>query len=412
MIPSNSAGNNDEDADYSPDSADDNELQVDNSNFSKDNEANDPTDEDEDSVESQQNEAQGREEENPVQSIIDAMSNIPETEIGNFVQSNQAFKSFSRVITAFRKGTDGNDFQQISKNMTSVLELQEVDKLFNMFRGIYEFIMHIHKTYKVQLSANISTENNQLLAETMETAIRKYMQHSLYTLFIPSYFAYSVYYHETRKQKERGNVLPYPQQFQIDTLFNEYLLVKAKELTRHSIYLYLFPPDMQVLIESLLSCKPANMDFGGLLALIMFSAIDDEKYFLTEIIDKAFLPTDLEDSNSMLYESQQNLSALLFGITLDDVRKNKINVCKSSELTFVVFPVYPIFRKCSDFLLEQEEFIQYSPENEIPEIVSKAPTASSTLKDAPFCGNGGDLSIYYDVLKDQPRSSSEKHTRK
>ena len=133
---------------------------------------------------------------------------------------------------------------------------------------------------------------------------------------------FSVYYNVVRKQKE--NELKYSELCELDTLFNEALLVKAEELTRHSIYLYLFPPEIQVLIETLLSSKPANMDFGGLLGLIMFSAIDDEKYVLTEIIDKAFLPKDVEAENSMLYESQQNLSALLFGITLDDVRKTTL----------------------------------------------------------------------------------------
>jgi hypothetical protein len=76
---------------------------------------------------------------------------------------------------------------------------------------------------------------------------------------------------------------------------------------------------------------PRNVDvsktFGWgcrrLLSLIMFAGLDfdDDNFFEMQVIQKAFLPKTREGANNLLFESQQNLSVLLFGLTVDDVRK-------------------------------------------------------------------------------------------
>jgi hypothetical protein len=61
----------------------------------------------------------------------------------------------------------------------------------------------------------------------------------------------------------------------------------------------------------------------GLLSLIMFVGLEsnEEEYFKNQIIQHQYLShtaTKPKERNR-IYESQQNLSDLLFGITLDDV---------------------------------------------------------------------------------------------
>ena len=203
MISSNSAGNSDDDPNYSPHSADDDEDLVDNSDLNISNNApvlnneedrdqdstKDPTDQDEDSMEqSSELEVHGLEDETPsereegneifdrrITDIFDTIAKMTETEIGIFPQSNDGFLALERVVESMRRDTTGNDFSEISIRMLNVLELYEIDKLVKTFRGIYEFIIHIHNVYQVELSRNNSIENNQLLVETMETAFRKCM---------------------------------------------------------------------------------------------------------------------------------------------------------------------------------------------------------------------------------------------
>ena len=105
-----------------------------------------------------------------------------------------------------------------------------------------------------------------------------------------------------------------------DMLFLQHILFKARPLTAYSVFLWWFPPEMQQVIELLMALnKPLKHDMGGLLGAIMFAglAADKTDFAMTQIVEKMYI----QKKENLLNESQQNLSTLLFGITLDDVRK-------------------------------------------------------------------------------------------
>jgi hypothetical protein len=80
---------------------------------------------------------------------------------------------------------------------------------------------------------------------------------------------------------------------------------------------------MQVIIELLFTKTSLEGDVPGLLSLIMFAGLEsnEEEYFKNQIIQHQYLSqtTTKPKAKNWIYESQQNLSDLLFGITLDDV---------------------------------------------------------------------------------------------
>ena len=104
-----------------------------------------------------------------------------------------------------------------------------------------------------------------------------------------------------------------------DMLFLNSILSKARDCTGFSFYLWWFPNQIQRVLEHLFKNKPAEQDLNGLLSLIVFAGIDCEEdvYFKEEIIDKFFLSKF--PNQNCFFGSQQNLSDLLFGITIDDV---------------------------------------------------------------------------------------------
>ena len=105
--------------------------------------------------------------------------------------------------------------------------------------------------------------------------------------------------------------------------FLRHILFLAKPLTTYSLFLWWFPPEIQQVIELLMQNKPLEHDMGGLLGVIMFAGLagDKKDFAMTQIVEKIFLQKKGAYTPNLINESQQNLSALLFGITLDDVRK-------------------------------------------------------------------------------------------
>ena len=130
-----------------------------------------------------------------------------------------------------------------------------------------------------------------------------------------------------------------------DMSFLRCLLDKARELTGASIFLWWFPTEIQEVIERLLLRKPLETDVGGLLGLIMFAGIglDNDSFFQTKVIEKAYVPKHPSHCANLLFESQQNLSALLFRITLDNVRKISFAKPNLPVLTLVCFRSVVVF---------------------------------------------------------------------
>ncbi len=127
--------------------------------------------------------------------------------------------------------------------------------------------------------------------------------------------------------------------FQQDVTFLKELGKKSESLTGFSLYMWWFPTELQEVLEMLMFRKPLDGDVGGLLSLIMFAGLDfdDDNFFEMQVIQKAFLPKTKEGANNLLFESQQNLSVLLFGLTVDDVRKTLLVSFLSPVLTNFLF---------------------------------------------------------------------------
>jgi hypothetical protein len=111
----------------------------------------------------------------------------------------------------------------------------------------------------------------------------------------------------------------------------------AEALGGTSIYTWWFPEKMQKIFERLFGHKTIDYDISGLLGLIMFAGIgefeSENLFFSEEVIAKLFLSTENKNRVNMFSESQQNLSCLLFGITLDDVSKMEISRFENQILT-------------------------------------------------------------------------------
>ena len=71
----------------------------------------------------------------------------------------------------------------------------------------------------------------------------------------------------------------------------------------------------------------------------MFAGIDfdDDNVFEMQVFQRAFLPKTKDGANNLLFESQQNLSVLLFGLTVDDERKTLLVSFLSPVLTNFLF---------------------------------------------------------------------------
>ena len=144
-----------------------------------------------------------------------------------------------------------------------------------------------------------------------------------------------VYFNIVRNDERPKEFTP-TQKFEQDLLVVRNLRIKHNHLSRHSLYLWWFPNEIQVLIEPLMSQKPSDTDVSGLLSLILFAGIDlsekTDDFFQDQIIEKVFLITGKEKSNKnlFLFESQQNLASLLFGITVDKVCLDSFGLSNSS----------------------------------------------------------------------------------
>jgi hypothetical protein len=135
------------------------------------------------------------------------------------------------------------------------------------------------------------------------------------------------------------------EKYRQDKQFLDFLFARAKALTGTSYYMWWFPNEIQVIIDLLFKSKPLDGDVPGLLSLIMFAGLgpNKESYFKNQIIQHQYLcqtATTPKGSNQF-YESQHNLSDLLFGITVDDVSEMSLMLTFISALTnFSIFRVF------------------------------------------------------------------------
>ncbi len=107
------------------------------------------------------------------------------------------------------------------------------------------------------------------------------------------------------RNDEKPKELTPTQKFEQDLLVVRNLRVKHNPQSRHSLYMWWFPNEIQVLIEPLMSQKPSDTDVSGLLSLILFAGIDlsekTDDFFQDQIIEKVFLTTGKEKNNKNLF---------------------------------------------------------------------------------------------------------------
>ena len=93
--------------------------------------------------------------------------------IGNFPSGNKLFVDLSTSLNVIR--TENPDFPSMLSQMTEMITKDDTKSVFRQFRGISEFIIHIHRDYGVKLNSNTSEGKNSVLLEAMESAFRKYL---------------------------------------------------------------------------------------------------------------------------------------------------------------------------------------------------------------------------------------------
>jgi hypothetical protein len=104
-----------------------------------------------------------------IQSRIDE---IQEEEIGVFKKPTKFFV-VCREIEKIRETNNSDDYFRITTDVQAWADSRDVMKVFSSFRGIIEFIIHLHRLYEVPLAATKETAKDFLLLEIMENAIRK-----------------------------------------------------------------------------------------------------------------------------------------------------------------------------------------------------------------------------------------------
>ncbi len=128
---------------------------------------------------------------------------------------------------------------------------------------------------------------------------------------------YSVYFSIIRKEGY-FKALPIEEKYKQDLAFLHHMCDMGKILTKTSFFFFLFPRDVQVVVERLFSHRPLEWDLAGLLNLIMIAGMgfDEDTYYL-HVITELYRT----ENESPLFASTQNLGTMLFGMTLDDVSK-------------------------------------------------------------------------------------------
>jgi hypothetical protein len=260
----------------------------------------------------------------PADVILKQISDLPVSKIGRFKQDAVGLHTIVEQVQKIKKSTTFNNYQDIASATTELSMKSEFIASFEELLKVAEFIIQIHQVYSVKLNSKSTDENDSLLVETIRNAIRKY-KNIFRTVELFTNLLELVYFNVVRKEEPIKSMRP-NQKFAQDVIVFTALYEKAKPLSGSSLFMWWFPHQIQLVIELLFKGKPLDEDVGGLLSLIMFACVgsDEDEYFKKNIISSLFLskPHSLSKLHTNIWiESQQNLSVLLFGITVDDVSK-------------------------------------------------------------------------------------------
>ena len=112
--------------------------------------------------------------ESPI-SIVERISKLEESEIGQYTYPGDSFLDLTRKMKSCRVENIPYDVEKSSMKLEEIVNRDGFDDIFTTFRRIYEFIIHLHKLYKVKLTADNPDDDKEfLLLNLLETTFRKY----------------------------------------------------------------------------------------------------------------------------------------------------------------------------------------------------------------------------------------------
>jgi hypothetical protein len=109
--------------------------------------------------------------------LFEQISNLQEEDIGQFSVSNEKFIKLSNRFAEIRETGGLFNFQVLPDELSALMKTKLLNGVYKNFRGMYEFIIHMHKVYEVPLDENAGTYESNVLLDTMECAFRKYVNH-------------------------------------------------------------------------------------------------------------------------------------------------------------------------------------------------------------------------------------------
>ena len=103
------------------------------------------------------------------------------------------------------------------------------------------------------------------------------------------------------------------ERYEYDQLFVKECEKDAKSLNNTPLYEKMLPSDIEDVASRLLSSRKPQTDIGGLIGLILIGGVEEDE--IASWLNHAFSV----DTKNLLFECEQNISVLIFGITFDDV---------------------------------------------------------------------------------------------
>jgi len=105
-------------------------------------------------------------------SIVLRIGDLKEDQIGQYKCFERPFHHLTGAMKKIRETGHRYDSDEPDK-ITAIIESGELEDIYDCFRGIYEFIIHLHNVYDVKLKPETPDDEDTLLRAVMETCFRK-----------------------------------------------------------------------------------------------------------------------------------------------------------------------------------------------------------------------------------------------
>jgi hypothetical protein len=251
--------------------------------------------------------------------INDLIGGVRDKEFLEFSTDNKPFSRLSHNFAKIRAENGPTEIFERSKKTEELAAGARMENTFSRMQKISLFILHVHRRCDVEIIPGMTPTNYKCLERNMYQAMRKSRCEIENKRKRPLIFFDSVYFSKIRNHDINNSLDADGKRNQAISYLND-CANKSGELSGKSFYTKWLPDFQKDIVERLFLNKPIETDLGGLLGLIMFGGIDADE---THIIPNVY-PNPPPKPSNCLYDSQQNLSALLFGITYDNVRTSAV----------------------------------------------------------------------------------------